>query len=343
MHRHKVTGITVIGEYLLRHEVCPARYLEKLGLPPAVLLGSELWLDRDTCFRIGENLGLVTGDPVPGLHVAELQDLRAYGRWSDGILASPNLGTALRFAAGNIRLIETGRLMELAFDGDRVRLRMPFFGNMEIEPREYSDASLLLLSRFIRLAGEDVPIEVHLPHKRPADTTELERLLGPDLVFEAREAALVLDRDALSLPLDSRRVEAEAPHRADPAQMHAIVTATVARTVEKIMVHERPTAVGVAAALSMNVRTMQRHLAAWGVTFERLLEDFRLHHAIIALREEHQLVTDVAFQLGYSDAAHFTRAFRRWTGLAPSKAVTAREQPRGIILPVLAGSSTVAG
>jgi AraC-like DNA-binding protein len=28
-------------------------------------------------------------------------------------------------------------------------------------------------------------------------------------------------------------------------------------------------------------------------------------------------MTEIAFLLGYSDAAHFTRAFRRWTGSSP--------------------------
>ncbi len=36
------------------------------------------------------------------------------------------------------------------------------------------------------------------------------------------------------------------------------------------------------------------------------------------LSDPDRKIRDVALLLGYSDAAHFTRAFQRWTGLTPS-------------------------
>lgn len=335
MHRLKVNAITRIGEYLLSCDVCPAAYLRNLGLPPAALLGNELWLDRDQCFLIAENLRRVTGDPIPGIHVAESQDLRGYGLWSDRILAADTLGDALLAAVDNIGLIETGRMMRLRCDGHRAFWETDFLGHPEVSPREYLVATAALFTRFIELATEDVTLEVHLAHEQPTDTSEYERVFGPNLVFDADLTALVLDRDALELPMDHRKIAHIFATTNDITASHVQTAAAAAKAVQSIIAFERPTAAKVAEMLGMNVRTMQRHLGSWGVTFEELLQDFRLHHALIGLTELGHSVTDVAFELGYSDSAHFTRAFRRWTGTPPSKIDTSSQSTSAEIIPLL--------
>jgi AraC-like DNA-binding protein len=58
-------------------------------------------------------------------------------------------------------------------------------------------------------------------------------------------------------------------------------------------------------------------LKAEGVTFEQLLDRVRRRAAIRMIREERLPVKDVAFRLGFSDPAAFSRAFKRWTGASP--------------------------
>ena len=317
MERIKVTSLATVGEYLLANEICPAEFLRDLGLPPAALLGGQLWLDRDSALRIADRLGRATGDAFPGMHVAEMIDLRNYGLWSARILGSATVGAALQAAADHVGLIESGRMLTLRRDGDRASLETAFTGPVTVNPREYLDASLLLLSRFIGLAAEDIPLEVHFAHARPADTTEIERLMGPNIVFDADVSALILDRDALSVPLDDRKVRVVNSPVASPVSDHARTTANVARTVEEMLRTGRPKAADVARARSINLRTMQRDLAAWGITYEQLLDDILFNYATSALRDERRSVTNVAFDLGYSDSAHFTRAFKRWCGRTP--------------------------
>ena len=51
-----------------------------------------------------------------------------------------------------------------------------------------------------------------------------------------------------------------------------------------------------------------------------MVDEARHKLAIVYLGDRTLSMTDVACLLGYSEAAAFTRAFKRWTGRAPSQA-----------------------
>jgi AraC-like DNA-binding protein len=72
----------------------------------------------------------------------------------------------------------------------------------------------------------------------------------------------------------------------------------------------------VARGLGMSERTLKRKLAEQGTSYSELLDRERHSQAVELLRGAAS-IDDVAERLGYSDAANFTRAFRRWTGRSP--------------------------
>lgn len=67
----------------------------------------------------------------------------------------------------------------------------------------------------------------------------------------------------------------------------------------------------------MTTRTLQRQLQRDGVRFSDLVQDALQRRAFSLLRHTDQTVTEIAALLGYNDAAHFTRAFERWSGTSP--------------------------
>jgi len=60
-----------------------------------------------------------------------------------------------------------------------------------------------------------------------------------------------------------------------------------------------------------------RRLALEGDSYLRLVEQARFETAAQRLRDDRAKLIDIAYDLGYTDAANFTRAFRRWTGMGP--------------------------
>jgi len=50
-----------------------------------------------------------------------------------------------------------------------------------------------------------------------------------------------------------------------------------------------------------------------------VLDDLRFELAAELIRDRDYPLMAIAHDLGYRDQAHFTRAFRRWTGMSPSE------------------------
>jgi AraC-like DNA-binding protein len=76
------------------------------------------------------------------------------------------------------------------------------------------------------------------------------------------------------------------------------------------LLKRRPPRRWVAAHLGLSVRTMQRHLSQQQVSYRTMLRDTILEQAQEMLLRSFS-ITAIALELGYSDAAHLSRAFRR--------------------------------
>ncbi len=73
----------------------------------------------------------------------------------------------------------------------------------------------------------------------------------------------------------------------------------------------------VARALGCSRQTLYRRLKAEGLTFEQVLDDLRRRRALKLVRDAALPVKEIAWRLGFSDPAAFSRAFKRWTGKSP--------------------------
>lgn len=74
----------------------------------------------------------------------------------------------------------------------------------------------------------------------------------------------------------------------------------------------------VANQLCITSRTLRRKLVADSTSYSAILDDARCTLAIEYLLATRMNTDDIAKRLGFSDSAHFRRAFRRWTGKLPS-------------------------
>ena len=92
----------------------------------------------------------------------------------------------------------------------------------------------------------------------------------------------------------------------------------VEATVEPLLASGDANIDRVAHDMGISRQTLYRRLKAEGVTFEQLLDRLRHRLALKLLHDQNLSVKQASWRLGFSDPAAFSRAFKRWTGTAPS-------------------------
>lgn len=178
--------------------------------------------------------------------------------------------------------------------------------------------------------GEWLPIvEARFAHRRPRSVAAHEAHFRAPLVWDAHENAVVIHEALLArkprmadavLSEHFRDAAERALARVAPA---ASWSARVARAVSSHLAEGIPTLGAIARELGTSERTARRRLADEGTTFAALVERVQRERAEELVAGSLPL-RDVAFALGFADATAFSRAYRRWTGNAPSLTRAAR-------------------
>jgi AraC-like DNA-binding protein len=82
---------------------------------------------------------------------------------------------------------------------------------------------------------------------------------------------------------------------------------------------EQVTLEDLAKRVNVSARTIDRHLKKEGLGYRELSDKVRFERACELLCAEGASVVDVALRMGFSDAANFSRAFKRVVGVSPGE------------------------
>lgn len=256
------------------------------------------------------------GDEALAPRLSLQAGFRSLGPLAHCITAAPSLAAAIeRCNRGIGPLLQSATHMDLQVHAGVAAWRYRISDPATLGRRHNELLALGYMTDILRhFAGRGaLPLRARLAGG-VARSLPTQELLGCE-VLAGDCAALEFDAHCLALRKPAEQPDAAGPGDAVPGA--GDLRAGVAQLMRLALLEQRPTIVWMARRLGLTPRTLQRKLHEEGSSFEALREHELMRHAARLLEGSALSISEIAFELGYSGSAQFTRAAVRWAGAPP--------------------------
>jgi AraC-like DNA-binding protein len=187
------------------------------------------------------------------------------------------------------------------------------------------DAAITAIVKMSRILIGDsfAPIEVQMKGARSASAVCLETFVQAPILYDRDDYMLIIDRHDAERNLPSSNTELIRANETIAMQYlskleRSNITIQVSKLVE-LLPSGQIRKETVASALNVSVRTLYRKLREEGESFNHILTTIKKEMAGHYIQDSQLSINEIAYLLGFSDQANFTRAFRRWNGSSPTE------------------------
>ncbi|MEM7098619.1 MAG: AraC family transcriptional regulator ligand-binding domain-containing protein [Pseudomonadota bacterium] len=317
-HRY---GLPALFAELESRGLSTQQVLDDCGLGPVE--DNLSFQQRVALFRSAQKLS-----PHPGcaLFAGQRQQISYYGAYGYAMATSATLSDAWRVGRNFFSL--SGSLFRITLDIDQgvgvYRSYNPeSLGEVLPFVAEYWRSSQSTI--FSLVLGRRFPtLAMYFPYRPPEHASIYREALGCPVHFEPGRMAWHFDASVLNEPCRSadpgvaQLCEDYCEQFVERSEGKSLLQQDILRACVKNLAASRVQAPVVARSVNMSVRTMYPGLENEGISYQALLDNLRSSVAKEYLKNTQISVEDIASQCGYQDVSNFRKAFRRWTGSAPS-------------------------
>jgi len=303
----------------------PRRVFEQAGLDPARLGDPNARFPQAGMFRLWSEAGEIADDPCFGLETGRRWKPTTFHALGYAWLASSTLHDALERLTRYIHIVNSSVRARLEARGARFVFSYALSNSAVAVNAAAVDASLAALMQMCRqICGQGYePQGVLISHPRPPCHGRLEAFFRAPVQYDAEIPGLVFDAQTIDKRLPTANAElARINEEVVLKYLSQLDRASVATQVKSHLIELLPAGhVGeeaITSRLNMSLRSLQRKLLEEGTSYARLLEETRRDMARSYIENSSLSINEIAYLLGFSEPANFTRAFRRWYDVTPS-------------------------
>lgn len=257
--------------------------------------------------------------------VASSERIADYGVAGMTLLSAPTMRDALAFIEEFSPLLSLKLTLNFHEDGSTAKLTFPTYpsisGKLHQHILAYDMAKLI--NFLTSMAGSDSSVlAMTFDHAMAMQTGLLAKWRSRFRVHTGDVASLEIDRVLLDRPLilSDKRVFLANVRECERLVGYLDQQPKLVRRVKQAIIEASDLTASeaqIAQRLGMSERTFRRRLHALGTTYNKTVAQVRFALAKQCLFDPALTVCDVAERVGYTEAANFRHAFKRWANCSP--------------------------
>ncbi len=335
-----VPGVSLLLDFAADHGIARSAVLAGAGVDEGVLADPAAVVPAEVELAVLGNLAAHLGErPALGLELGSRYHVTAFGILGYALMSSRTVGDAMQLALGFLDLSHIFTVPEVTVEGDDVVVELRAVDLPAALARLLVERDLAAIHTVLAelVPGGVAVTAVDLAFPPPADPTPWRVRLGTAPRFGAARTAFRLPAAELARALPQANPHSQAlaeqlcrdvvarrrrrPHVVE--QLELWITRNLPH------LGETGGMATAATAQAMSERTLRRHLADAGTSYQAVLDEVRRSLAEEMLDTRVLAVEDVAQRLGYAEASSFIHAFKRWRGETPTQYRLRRTRPAG--------------
>ena len=325
---YRISEIATVVDCLMTEGIAWSEALAGTQLTASHLQSPETRVSLSQITQCYGNASRLSKDPHFAYRAGLQFHLSTFGLYGFAILCSTDFRQTMRFAEQYHELAAPEAEVAFSEDKDRAIWAIQPIPSLEIDMATYRFLVELRVGIGVSLHREVfgpafVPSEIRFTCNSTETEPPLEAIIGCPVLFNQTQNAWAFDRKWLDGPatLGNELAFKEALKLCDQLMTEMQLRIGLAGNVrEALLVNlSQPLSFdALSRRLKIPARTLKRKLREEGTSYRQLVDELRIQLAIRYLRDTNLAVEDIASVLGFSDAAGFRHAFRRWTKETPS-------------------------
>ncbi|MEC7547580.1 MAG: AraC family transcriptional regulator [Pseudomonadota bacterium] len=311
--------------------VDPSAALSRQGINPAQIDASAVISQADELSVLAELYPQLRHDPLAAMKLSSTFGIAAYGAFAMMLMSCSTVKEGIKLGIRYQELSYLFSRLDFEVEDDQAALVLHPYNVPDELHRFIIDRDVAgtfqFLSMMQTMLGQPKGQKlIAIPYPEPEEAEFYRTTFDCPVEFGSEVARFVFDATLLDQPLPNANPTALSLYQQQCdellKQRRQPENHNLKDRVKKYLNMFRqgyPSIAECADTFSTSERSFRRQLKEEGVTFQQLLDTVRSEKACRLLETTEESIETIASKLGYTEAATFTRAFKKWHSITPAQ------------------------